>query len=220
LLNVGIEMIALSSTILLQRSQTGVSARVWERLIAKQTARRSGGGRFRVTIRQGRAGDLPMQSELVSLLPRLRRFAVSLTRNGPDADDLVQEPCIKAMANAQDWDRAQGLDRWVFRILRNHWISELRKRQVRLGQGHVDVHETEELVTKTTAEHDLAARQVMGRLAGLPPAFSSALLLVAVEGYSYKEAAEILDIPQGTVMSRISRARALLADQLALVGGV
>ncbi|GHC49931.1 DNA-directed RNA polymerase sigma-70 factor [Gemmobacter tilapiae] len=161
-----------------------------------------------------------MQSELVSLLPRLRRFAVSLTRNGPDADDLVQEACIKAMANAQDWDRSQTLDRWVFRILRNHWISELRKRQVRLGQGHVDVHETEELITTTTAEHDLAARQVMGRLAGLPPAFSSALLLVAVEGYSYKEAAEILGIPQGTVMSRISRARALLADQLSLVGGV
>jgi RNA polymerase sigma-70 factor (ECF subfamily) len=219
-LRVGIEMIALSATILLQRSQTGVSARVWERSIAKQTARRSGGGRFTVTIRQSRAGDLPMQSELVSLLPRLRRFAVSLTRNGPDADDLVQDACIKAMANAQDWDRSQTLDRWVFRILRNHWISELRKRQVRLGQGHVDVHETEELITTTTAEHDLAARQVMGRLAGLPPAFSSALLLVAVEGYSYKEAAEILGIPQGTVMSRISRARALLADQLSLVGGV
>ena len=173
-----------------------------------------------MNFKPGSSGELSLRREIVSLLPRLRRFALSLTRNGPDADDLVQEACIKAIAHAQDWDHTMGLDRWVFRILRNHWISELRKRQVRLGQGHVDVTETEELRLETTAEDELAARQVMGRLSGLPPAFSSVLLLVAVEGYSYKEAADILDIPQGTVMSRLSRARAMLTEQLAIAGGV
>lgn len=216
----GIEMIAFPTSTLLQRSQTCVPAGVSFGLMVGRVAGLAGGGHFTLSFRQGTTGDLSLRKELVALLPRLRRFAVSLTRNGPDADDLVQEACIKAIANAHDWDHALGLDRWVFRILRNHWISELRKRQVRLGQGHVDVTETEELRIETTAEHDLAARQVMGRLAGLPPAFSSVLLLVAVEGYSYKEAAEILDIPQGTVMSRISRARAMLADQLAMAGGM
>lgn len=173
-----------------------------------------------LNFRPAQSGDQLLRRELVALLPRLRRFALSLTRHAADADDLVQEACIKAIAHAQDWDGSQGLDRWAFRILRNHWISELRKRQVRLGQGHVDVSDTEELRIETTAEDELAARQVMGRLSGLPPAFSSVLLLVAVEGYSYKEAAEILDIPQGTVMSRLSRARAMLAEQLSIAGGV
>ncbi len=156
-----------------------------------------------------------LRKELVSLLPRLRRFAISLTRNAADADDLVQDACIRAIASASDWDAAQGLDRWVFRILRNLWISELRKRQVRLGEGQVDVTETDELRTEHTGEHDLATAQLMGRLTALPPGYSAVLLLVGVEGYSYKEAAEVLDLPQGTVMSRIHRARQMLAEQLA-----
>lgn len=172
-----------------------------------------------VAFRPAQRTQPAFQGELIALLPRLRRFGLSLTHNAQDADDLVQEACIKAITHADDWDNSQSLDRWVFRILRNHWISELRKRQVRLGQGHVDVTDTEELRVETTAEDELAAQQVMGRLAALPPAYSSVLLLVAVEGYSYKEAAEILDIPQGTVMSRLSRARALLADQLSIQGG-
>jgi RNA polymerase sigma-70 factor, ECF subfamily len=156
-----------------------------------------------------------LRQDLVALLPRLRRFALSLTRNGADADDLVQDTCIRAIASSADWDPAQGLDRWVFRILRNLWISEIRKRQVRLGSGQVDASETDELRTDTTAEHDLALKQLMGRLAGLPSGYSSVLLLVGVEGYSYKEAADVLDLPQGTVMSRLYRARQMLAEQLA-----
>ena len=213
-------MIASPVPSLLQRAQTCVATRVRFEIFLGSADRSTAGGHFTLNFKPGSSGELSLRREIVSLLPRLRRFALSLTRNGPDADDLVQEACIKAIAHAQDWDHTLGLDRWVFRILRNHWISELRKRQVRLGQGHVDVSETEELRIESTAEDDLAAQQVMGRLAGLPPAFSSVLLLVAVEGYSYKEAAEILDIPQGTVMSRISRARTMLAEQLSMAGGV
>ena len=156
-----------------------------------------------------------IRQELVTLLPRLRRFAISLARNAADADDLVQEACFRAMSHGDEWDMTRGLDRWVFRILRNLWVSELRKRQVRLGAGHVDVTETEELQSERTGEDDLAVKQLIGRLGALPAGFASVLLLVAVEGYSYKEAADVLDLPQGTVMSRLYRARQMLAEQLA-----
>jgi RNA polymerase sigma-70 factor (ECF subfamily) len=162
----------------------------------------------------GMTSHAALKKELVALLPRLRRFALSLTRNVADADDLVQDACIRAIQSAASWDASQGLDRWVFRIVRNHWISETRKRGVRMGEGQVDAAETDELRHEATGEHHLAMREIMGRLAALPKGFSEVLLLVAVEGYSYAEAAELLDIPQGTVMSRIHRARQLLADEL------
>lgn len=164
--------------------------------------------------------ETQLRKDLVALLPRLRRFALSLTRNAADADDLVQDACLRAVANAQDWDRSHGLDRWVFRILRNQWISELRKRSVRLGTGHIDATEAEDLRTDVTGEDMMAAKQLMGRLAALPSGYASVLLLVSVEGYSYAEAATVLDLPQGTVMSRIYRARQLLAEQLGATAGV
>jgi RNA polymerase sigma-70 factor, ECF subfamily len=156
-----------------------------------------------------------LRKDLVALLPRLRRFALSLTRNPADADDLVQEACMRAISAGDSWDPAQGLDRWVFRILRNLWIGELRKRQVRLGKGQVAADETDELRIETTGEDHLALKQLMGRLADLPSGHAAVLLLVGVEGYSYKEAADMLDVPQGTIMSRLFRARQMLADQLA-----
>lgn len=161
-----------------------------------------------------------LRKELVALLPRLRRFALSLTRNAADADDLVQEACMRAISASDSWDPALGLDRWVFRILRNLWIGELRKRQVRLGKGHVAADETDELRIETTGEDHLALTQLMGRLADLPPGYAAVLLLVGVEGYSYKEAAETLDVPQGTIMSRLFRARQMLADRLAATAKV
>ncbi len=161
------------------------------------------------------SSDQALRRDLVVLLPRLRRFALSLTRNAADADDLVQDTCLRAMSRAADWDAAQGLDRWVFRILRNAFISDTRRARTRVGQGQVDATEATELRTHATAEHDLAATQIMGRLAALPEGYAATLLLVAVEGYSYAEAAELLSVPAGTVMSRVSRARQMLAERLA-----
>lgn len=157
----------------------------------------------------------PLGPDLVALLPRLRRFALSLTRNPADADDLVQETCTRAIAQASAFNPALGLDRWLFRILRNLWVSELRKRRVRLGQGQVDAAETDELRSDTTAEHMWELTQLMGRLAALPPGYATVLLLVGVEGYTYQETADLLEVPHGTVMSRVHRARLLLAERLA-----
>lgn len=152
-----------------------------------------------------------LKQELVALLPRLRRFARSLAGSVADADDLVQEACLRAIAKQAHWDPAQPLDRWMFTITRNLWISEIRKRQVRFGQGQVDAAETAELQSVTTGEGEAEASQLRHKIDALPGELSSVLLLVSVEGYSYAEAAELLDVPVGTIMSRMHRARKTLA---------
>lgn len=156
-----------------------------------------------------------LKRDLIALLPRLRRFARSLTRSATEADDLVQEACLRALSRHDQWDPTQPLDRWMFRITRNLWISEIRKRQVRLGQGQVDAEDATELVSPETGEDTLAARELRRHIEALPEDLSAILLTVSVEGYSYAEAAELFDIPIGTVMSRIHRARKSLAQLIA-----
>ena len=160
-----------------------------------------------------------LKRQLITHLPRLRRFARSLTRSVPEADDLVQESCLRALSKAEQWDPAKPLDRWMFRIIRNLWISEIRKRNVRTGQGQVPAEETSELITAETGETHVVLGELQGQIASLPSDLASVLLLVSVEGHSYAEAAELLDVPIGTVMSRIHRARKTLAAQLAEVAG-
>ena len=161
-----------------------------------------------------------LKRELIALLPRMRRFARSLTRSVTEADDLVQEACLRALTRADQWDRSQPLDRWMFRITRNLWISEIRKRTVRIGQGQVPAEEATELQSQETGEHRVAASQLQAQIEALPEDLSSVLLAVSVEGYSYAEAAELFDVPLGTVMSRVHRARKALAARIAEPGGV
>ena len=160
------------------------------------------------------------KSELIGLLPRLRRFALSLTRSGPDADDLLQDACSNALQIWQQYDPAQPFDRWMFRVVRNLWISEIRKRQTRQGAGQIPAEDAYELRTEDTAAEVLTAQQVRGKVAELDKDLSQPLMLVCAEGYSYREVAELLDIPIGTVMSRIHRARKLLSEGLSIGGHV
>ncbi len=155
------------------------------------------------------------KSQMISLLPRLRRFALSLTRSGPDADDLLQDACTTALQKWEQYDPSQPLDRWLFRVVRNLWISELRKRKVRHGQGVVDAQDATELQAAGSADEVMTANQVRNKVADLEPDLAQPLMLVCAEGYSYREASEMLDIPIGTVMSRIHRARKLLVTSLA-----
>ncbi len=176
---------------------------------------------FRLYVVETRGGSVPadMKSDLIALLPRLRRFARSLTRSVVEADDLVQEACLRALSRADQWDPSQPLDRWMFRITRNLWISEIRKRTVRIGQGQVPADETHELVSNDTGEASVMAGQLQDQIAALPEELSAILLTVSVEGYSYAEAAALFDIPIGTVMSRIHRARKTLAAQIQAPAG-
>lgn len=156
-----------------------------------------------------------LKSDLIAILPRLRRFARAMTRSYPDADDLVQDACLQAIKRSEQWDNTRPLDRWVFKIMRNLWVSEIRKRKVRLGEGHVSAEEAPELVSTDTGEDSLVASQLMEQIGALPDELTAVLVLVSIEGFSYAEAAELLDIPVGTVMSRIHRARKVLAQNLA-----
>ena len=99
--------------------------------------------------------------------------------------------------------------------MRNMWISEIRKRKVRMGEGQVDAGESTELVTNVGPADQTYGIQLMAIVKSLPEGLSSVLLLVSVEGHSYREAADILDIPIGTVMSRMSKARQVMKMRLA-----
>ncbi|MEL6840984.1 MAG: RNA polymerase sigma factor [Pseudomonadota bacterium] len=156
------------------------------------------------------------KTEMIGLLPRLRRFALTLTRSGPDADDLLQDACTTALQKWQQYDPSQPFDRWMFRVIRNLWISEIRKRKVRQGEGQIDAEEANELQTAGSAEETLTAQQVRRKVADLDQDLAQPLMLVCSEGYSYKEVSELLNIPIGTVMSRIHRARKLLVSHLSV----
>lgn len=158
--------------------------------------------------------SLELKPLLVGRLPKLRRFARTLTGDAADADDLLQDACLRAFEKAGDLEDVAKLDGWMFRILRNTWISETRRRKTRQGEGTVDAEDTDELHSKDDGEAHVSAGEIRDQILGLPEGLASVLLLVSIEGYSYREAAEILDIPLGTVMSRLSRARRSIADAL------
>ena len=154
------------------------------------------------------------KTEMISLLPRLRRFALSLTRSGPDADDLLQDACTTALQKWQQYDPAQPFDRWMFRVVRNLWVSEIRKRKVRQGQGQVPAEDATELRVESNVDDVLTANQVCDKVSELDQELAQPLMLVCAEGYSYRETSDLLGIPIGTVMSRIHRARKLLVSRL------
>jgi RNA polymerase sigma-70 factor, ECF subfamily len=164
--------------------------------------------------------SLRFRKDLVQLLPRLRRFALSLCGNPVDADDLVQMACERSILKSSHWSPGTRLDSWVYTLTRNLWMSELRSRRVRSGAGQVDAGETDELRSEVGAVEILEGNQVAALIRSLPEGLAATLLLVSIEGYSYQEAADVLDIPIGTVMSRMSKARQLMRDKLARAGGM
>jgi RNA polymerase sigma-70 factor, ECF subfamily len=159
--------------------------------------------------------NVDLRLQLVTMLPRLRRFASSLTRNTAEADDLVQATCEKALRAADRFEAGTRLDSWLYRIMQNQWIDDMRKRKTQGVEQQVD--EAFDLVGEEgvrTSNARLAAREVLQALGKLPEEQRSIVTLVCVEDLSYREVAEILSIPLGTVMSRLSRARRALADAL------
>jgi RNA polymerase sigma-70 factor (ECF subfamily) len=159
--------------------------------------------------------DDPFLRDLVALLPRLRRFAIALCRSRDLADDLVQAACEKALAGRRGFTPGTRFDAWVMRILRNVWMDELRKR--RTEGPTVDIDDAYFLVGRD-GEEDTAARlrlkETAKAIGSLPADYREVLVLVCVDDFSYREAADVLGIPIGTVMSRLARARARLEEML------
>ena len=155
------------------------------------------------------------EREMVELLPRLRRLGRVLARDGADADDLVQLTVERALARRGQWRPGTSLASWMFRIMKNAWIDESRSRHRR---GGVFVpEEAGERVGDEGAEAldaRLALGEVARAMARLPDDQRAAIALVLVEGLSYQEAADVLEIPVGTLTSRLVRGRMALAAQL------
>lgn len=148
------------------------------------------------------------REELVALLPRLRRFSLTLTGSPDQADDLVQLACEKALLKQHQWQPGTRLDSWLYRIIQNLHIDQLRGKS-RRGE-HLDVDAVGDLADTRSAgaaERENMLDVLSGLIAELPEDQRIVMLLIAVEEYSYQEAAETLQIPMGTVMSRLSRAR-------------
>ena len=152
-----------------------------------------------------------MRAGMVLLMPRLRRFARALTGSWHQADDLVQDTIVRAMASWNDATRLIHMEGWLLRIMRNAWIDMQRARRVRLE--YADAFR----MWSRSASNDedaTVARLTLGTveaaLRSLPEDQRTVLLLVCVEELSYAQAAAVLDIPVGTVMSRLARGRATL----------
>lgn len=149
--------------------------------------------------------------DVVPHLPVLRRYARALTRDGVAADDLVQQALVQALQNSASFDRGRSLRTWLLAIVHNQFISDRRRagsEQRRLD----DLAEAAPTADDGGQEQAVLLRQVAERFAALPEGQRAALHLIAVEGLGYREAAEALGVPIGTVMSRLSRARAALRE--------
>ncbi|UEM25295.1 sigma-70 family RNA polymerase sigma factor (plasmid) [Skermanella mucosa] len=136
----------------------------------------------------------------------LRRFALVLARNRDDAEDLVQETLTRAIAAIDSYQPGTDLRAWLFRIMNNVHISSLRRTQVR----DASLDELPDAVVEATQSLRIEVRQVLAALDELPESQRQAILLMALDDMKYKDAAQILDVPLGTFMSRIARGREAL----------
>jgi len=152
------------------------------------------------------------RAELLTALPGLRAFAVSLAINQTTADDLVQETLLKAWANRHRFEPGSNLKAWLCTILRNQFYTECRKRKREVEDA--DGIQAGKVVTPAAQEASSDLRLVWQYLGKLPASQREALLLVGAQGMTYEAAAELIGCQVGTMKSRVSRARTLLAGLL------
>ena len=153
--------------------------------------------------------------DLIALLPRLRRFARALTRDATDADDLVQVTLERALTREAQWKPGSNLGSWLFTIMKNAWTDEARVR-TRRNRVHGAGQEIDRVADPLAPDLNarLAAAAVAQAMDRLPDDQRIAVCLVLVEGLSYSEAAGVLDVPMGTLTSRLARGRMALMAQL------
>jgi RNA polymerase sigma-70 factor (ECF subfamily) len=156
-----------------------------------------------------------IRNQIVQLLPRLRRYAIALAGSTADGDDLVQDTVERALKGLHAWEPGTRLDSWMFRIAKNRFIDN-RRAANRRPVGGSDILETAQAAFdgERAIEASLGLQSVTRALQSLPEEQRHAVALVLVDGLSYRDAADILDIPIGTLTSRISRARESLAEAL------
>jgi RNA polymerase sigma-70 factor (ECF subfamily) len=155
-----------------------------------------------------------VRQDLDRLLPRLWRFCHVLTGDRAAAEDLAQAACLRALEREDQFLPDTRLDSWLFRIAQSVWFNTRRADRVRRGGGLVPAEEAGLVAPGEDAETNIFLSEVLSQVMSLPEAQRATVLLVYVEGYSYQEAADLLEIPAGTVMSRLAGARERLCRGL------
>jgi RNA polymerase sigma-70 factor (ECF subfamily) len=153
-----------------------------------------------------------IRQQLIELMPRLRRFARSICRDVHDADDLVQLAVERALLHYEQWRPESRFESWMFGIMRNAWIDEVRARGRRdrvFAPEEAGAH-----VGEATTDAQIRLLSVRRAMSELPEDQRVAVALVLIEGLSYKEAADVLDVPIGTLTSRLARGREALQKRL------
>ncbi len=160
--------------------------------------------------------DNTLRDQMLSAVPSLRAFAISLSGNVDRADDLVQETLLRAIANIESFQPGTNMSAWLFTILRNLFRSEYRKRRREVED--TDGSYAESLKSQPEQGSHLEFKEFRAALSKLPPDQREALILVGASGFSYEEAAAICECAVGTIKSRVNRARNRLADLLSIEG--
>jgi len=160
------------------------------------------------------AGILTFEEELSALLPRLRRFAHALSRNSADADDLTQMTIERALRSKDQWRPGTRLHSWACTIMRNLWIDTVRSRS-RKEAFEAPAVEVEKMADGGgSLEASVELNRVMAAMQKLPEEQREIVALILVEGFGYREASEMLQLPIGTVSSRLVRGRTALLEIL------
>ncbi|WP_144223943.1 RNA polymerase sigma factor [Mesorhizobium amorphae] len=157
------------------------------------------------------------KAAILGEIPRLRRYARALLRNRDSADDLVQDCLERALARLDNWQTGESPRKWLFTIMHHLFIDQMRKVSRRGEMAMLPLDGDEALTVPSIQVESIASREILDALQAIAPERRAAIVTVAIEGFSYAEAANILGIPAGTLMSRISRGRedlrALLDDR-------
>ena len=155
-----------------------------------------------------------VRQSMLTAVPGLRAFAVSLCGNGDRADDLVQETLLRALSNINSFETGTNMGAWLFTILRNHFYSEYRKRRREVEDA--EGRHAARLVTHPEQHGRMEFNEFRAALAKLPAEQREALVLVAGSGFAYEEVAKICGCAVGTIKSRVNRARNRLTELLAV----
>jgi RNA polymerase sigma factor (sigma-70 family) len=159
--------------------------------------------------------NVPFEEGVTALLPRVRRFAHTLCRNGPDADDLTQATIERALRSRSQWEPGTRLDSWLYRIMRNLWIDTIRARG-RREDLHAPVEDAERIGEdpREAIEAAIDLSKAMAAMQRLPTEQREVVALILIEGFGYRECSEILGLPIGTVSSRLVRGRTALLQMM------
>ncbi|WP_315919542.1 RNA polymerase sigma factor [Mesorhizobium sp. SP-1A] len=156
------------------------------------------------------------KAAILAEIPRLRRYARALLRDRDAADDLVQDSLERALVRLDNWQSGESPRKWLFTIMHHLFIDQMRKAGRRGEAAMLPLEAGEAVAVPAEQLDNVASREIVDALQAISPDRRAALVMVGIEGFSYAEAAGILGVPAGTLMSRIARGRedlrALLED--------